>query len=131
MPYTPEGNMREATPRPWRLQNVMSAKDELVGFTIWEDGASDFPIAGITLPPANLSMMVDEAKANAAFILKACNNHDTLVEALRGVLLTAENWATTCEINGEGPNNPAAVNVRRARLALQLLEANKEGLASG
>jgi hypothetical protein len=65
-------------------------------------------------------------EANAEFIVTAVNNHDSLVEALTGLLPTAENWATTCEINGEGPNNPAAVNVRRARLALASLTEGKE-----
>jgi hypothetical protein len=64
-----------------------------------------------------------EAEANAAFIVLAVNSHDSLVEALTGLLPTAESWAVTCEINGEGPNNPAAINVRRARLALASLES--------
>lgn len=75
----------EATARPWRLQNVTSARDELVGFTIWEDGASDFPIAGITFPPANLSMMVEEAKANANLIVRAVNEREGLIEALKAI----------------------------------------------
>ena len=40
------------------------------------------------------------------------------LDALKGVMQTAENWACNCEINGEGPNNPAAVAVRDAKRAL-------------
>ena len=31
------------------------------------------------------------------------------------LILAAENWACNCEINGEGPNNPAYVTVRAAK----------------
>lgn len=52
------------------------------------------------------------------------NTYPVLVEALEAVLLTAKNWAVSCEINGEGINNPAAVAVRNAEKALVL--ARKE-----
>lgn len=47
------------------------------------DGGDYYSVAVTT---AHSLLLDDEAKANAAFIVLACNSHDALVEALEGLL---------------------------------------------
>ena len=41
-----------------------------------------------------------------------------LLEAVEKLIPTAENWACTCEINGEGTKTRAHLNVQQARAAI-------------
>ena len=59
-----------------------------------------------------------DRKIKAAHIVKAVNSHESMVEALEGVLQSAINWASTIE-DVEGKNNVAWVRVRAAQAALK------------
>lgn len=104
--------MGEHTPTPWEVETPMG--DE----TPWivEAGLEAYQWRCIAMTCTESSdegldaITIEEAAANAAFIVKACNNHDTLVKALESFLLptpindemltfawTAYNAATTGE----------------------------------
>ncbi len=60
------------TPTPWHVDNT----GVVVGSRA-PNGSTDL------IADLHTSAMPSEARANAAFIVKACNNHQALVEALR------------------------------------------------
>jgi len=45
--------------------------------------------------------------------------------ALKAIMQSAENWACSCEISGEGVNNAASVACRHARSAIAKAEMEK------
>ena len=68
------------TPLPWKhqagFQNVYALSDGDVGLTIHIAKTNEAQVAG----------GYAEAEANAAFIVRACNSHYALENALRGLL---------------------------------------------
>lgn len=58
----------------------------------------------------------DESVKHALMLIRA--DVAEKLDALKGLVRSAENWACNCEINGESPNNPAAVAVRDAKQAI-------------
>jgi hypothetical protein len=73
--------MAEHTPTPWRIRNDFGGG--------WIQGS---PADGETYGDrvANLAKPKTIGAANAAFIVKAVNNHDALVEALEDLLSDAD-----------------------------------------
>lgn len=76
--------MGEHTPTPWRIEVVESSSsgdpvELIVCGTDWE-------IAQIELGEED-----NLCRANAAFIVKACNSHDALVKALEAIRDCAKN----------------------------------------
>jgi hypothetical protein len=62
------------TPTPWRVVNSTLIKDELMPFDRDEGETALIATAG--------GHTTARAEANAAFIVRACNAHDKLIEAL-------------------------------------------------
>lgn len=102
------------TPTPWRVEE-------------WPDDIMDSEgMAVATTDTSGISRVLPEEvrAANAAFIVRAVNNHDKLVEALRWY----EEQASNCRKLGgirEGEDARAALDAdggQRARAALEGLE---------
>lgn len=76
--------MSEHTPTPWAVP-VSEGNDTLICEDLGEKLGTI--IADVSRPIKNFTLYRDiswdEAAANAAFIVKAVNNHDALVEALK------------------------------------------------
>ena len=89
------------TPTPWIIAS------QIAGEGIWIESEGDEPeeICKVSAETTGEK----EAKANAAFIVRACNSHAALVEALE---LVDDMWAN----NGE----PTDEHIRRIRAALKL-----------
>lgn len=79
--------MSEHTPTPWAVP-VSEGNDTLICEDLGERLGTI--IADVSRPIKNFTLYRDiswdEAAANAAFIVKAVNNHDALVKALEYVL---------------------------------------------
>ncbi len=106
------------TPGPWittpTFSHVFRNEGEHDG-VICAMPRNDSPIQWVC-DPASL-----ENSANARLIAAAPD----LLEALKEVIQSVENWACACEINGEGKNNAAAVYVRNARQAIAKAEGKE------
>ena len=77
------------TPTPWRPEGSVV---DVSGNALWSgsvlpdgNGAYRGPIASILSCDHITGISREEAKANADFIVRACNNHDTLVKLLTKV----------------------------------------------
>jgi hypothetical protein len=95
------------TPTPWSLQNGLICA--LNGRAIIDPGH----IAGET---------EEECEANAAFIVRAVNNHEALVESLKGFLSPFDGWDMENFFKRADP--ATLVRVTKARAALANAEAN-------
>lgn len=90
---------------PWRLQ-----RENLLKL----DGIEFLPIIAIDYIGTAIGAIPtgdDECEANALFIVRACNSHYELVEALKAIMHTAESFI--------GKTNPTMI---RAKQALQKAE---------
>lgn len=69
----------------------MSALPSPVPFVIRHEDETHVPQSFILSDDGRVALLRGEArKANAAFIVRACNSHAALVEALENILVTAE-----------------------------------------
>lgn len=91
--------MTEHTPTPWYVVRMRGWDGPVIG------RRSQYE-ADLVSGDVPLAKMIDKAshwensfpvEANAAFIVKAVNNHERLVEALHGLIIGA-----TCEVNEKG-----------------------------
>lgn len=71
--------MSEPTPTPWHVTLTPAGKE--VEWVLWgprdDNGISQF----VGLTKAAFATRAERAKANAEFIVRACNAHEALVEA--------------------------------------------------
>ena len=82
------------TPLPWLADNGDS---EVWG--IFDDNGAELAYL-IKLPSIEPSKEFDESKANAEFIVRACNCHYDLLDSLKfakSVIQSGECWTETCE----------------------------------
>ncbi len=85
--------MNKHTPTPWQAQPPLENEDGLaiIGLQLDEDGTPLFtPTNGLVAVTCQSPVEFDEgdytrAAANAAFIVRACNSHDALLEALEAL----------------------------------------------
>ena len=108
---------KEHTPTPW----IIDGEDSLQGcpfIAIHNSHAGNEAWRNICEVQPNtengMSLVIgDEDRANAAFIVKAVNSHEALVEALRGL------------VEGIEANDPSQIrfNLPHAQAALKLAEA--------
>lgn len=102
------------TPGPWRVTERMIIERPIV----IKEHISLAPIGGPTFAffPAGRDARVDLQKANAAFIVRACNNHGALVDALEYIL--------TASTNGLNPGGSVYTALNLAKSAAQSALAN-------
>jgi len=93
--------MAEHTPTPWEIgtHNLRGILKDAAGIA---DGCDAYMIA---VTSAHSLLSPDEAAANAAFIVKAVNNHEALVAALTLAedVLSRAPFSTTIWPNGMHP----------------------------
>ena len=117
--------MSEHTPTPWEVQTLSHAHDELwlqIGHfgrgPIVELNCTAHKMEpGVIAEARWLCTSEDEQKANAAFIVRACNAHDDLVAALREL---ADDHGRLCQRVGlsENETRDSAVLNHKAHAAL-------------
>jgi hypothetical protein len=72
------------TPTPWSIQHIYAADNTLVYCKFYQTGnkAKSIGFAGIYRQTEKQRVSDDEAQANAAFIVRACNSYDDTQRAL-------------------------------------------------
>lgn len=93
------------TPTPWKF----TTEDAEYGTSIITC-SDDGYIGEVGAPFVEIA---EESKANAAFIVRACNSFDDLVAALQGVVSELEAYDAPSD-----PMHPQNVRLRNARAAL-------------
>ena len=100
--------MNKHTPTPWRSDTHEDTNGIVIRATTEENGDTyEDIVAAVEGPDILLSLdnapeaREEEAKANAAFIVKACNNYETLLAAAKKALEFMERVEVT-EWFGEG-----------------------------
>ncbi len=101
----------EHTPTPWGFERSGPGTIEI---TATQEGHAHLSCIAEVLGPVELN-----AEANADFIVRACNAHEDLLEALRGYeSLLAECWDELPGLVSGGPDAVNAVaDVGRAAIA--------------
>ena len=80
-----EGTMKH-TPGPWRVQPYNQRDASAICDLGWNlQVGSDAPM--------DEALGEDETKANAAFIVRACNSHEELLAALKGLVPYQATWS--------------------------------------
>ena len=92
------------TPTPWNIDNTDYGAPLIRAKTCWMKGSRD--VAKVLYHYGSEDPEVDQ---NAAFIVRACNAHEELVEALRGML----EWARRVKEINPGPEVAKAVSALR------------------
>lgn len=82
--------MTAHTPLPWRLGSTK--KDGMAFSREIETSLMGHCTVGHTVAPSSSEAMIERAEANAAFIVRACNSHYELLEALKQVMGWIGNW---------------------------------------
>ena len=111
--------MRDHTPTPWKASPYSS----IVGIAI---SAQPDPNKNTVVLAGTMGTFSDdhqvESEANAAFIVRAVNNHEALVDALERCLAFAEDVEVKALVGDEGCLWPA--EIARAALAAAKGEAS-------
>lgn len=108
--------MTSHTPTPWALVEGPKARGSIKSVC---KGLPQSIVAQAGGQPT-----VEEREANAAFIVNACNAHDALVKALKGLLIVAESDA---QMPGAHPMRMASVeHAKAALLAATPAQSSKE-----
>ena len=100
------------TPGPWHVISDRARSVTLGLPTVVSIGTDPDNLDGFDVPVRNKPNGYSEAKANAAFIVRACNSHDALVKALEALVRKLEGP------NGTVAKFPLLVAEARAALAL-------------
>jgi len=125
----------EHTPTPWETDGIAIVIDlpekyhditttRCIAITGDDDVLTPLEDGGF-LSETEVEQWEREDKANARFIVRACNNHDALVEALTSVLRSIGRDHIPANVR-ERPNGLISVNVN---LLLSQIERIKEVLA--
>lgn len=107
--------MAEHTPTPWHTGSTINT--ELVM------GFRDNVEVVISESDPEIDMPLDEASANAAFIVKACNSHDALVKALNGMVEMYADMVNSGDCGFWDPEKVKEVIAARAALSLSGADA--------
>lgn len=113
------------TPTPWRYAPTPQMREE-PHYHIFTDPSTFPPVASVWFNAlASEGRSIGEAEANAAFIVRACNAHDTLVEGLRAILAQCigDTWRTSGTFHCEEPANLGEVRRMLAAAAVEALKA--------
>jgi len=122
-PLTGAKRRSEHTPTPWIVYEGnapskdcpgIEAPDVMFSVVIWGDHEDPYDCCGVQ------GRTIEEARANARFIVRACNVHEELVEALKDVLAVLDHLAQSAvtkdgyaiRYSSDGP-----VGIARAALA--------------
>jgi len=108
------------TPLPWSLASggrLIIREEPCIS-----DECDHYSVALLT---AHSLVLPEQAKANAAFIVKACNAHDRLISALTDIAYVAEHGRP---VEGKNPNAVAEWIGKHALAALSEAGSPADGL---
>ena len=104
------------TPTPWESNNNLLKTDALIEIFSDKDEMGEKPIADV-YSYENF----DEAEANAAFIVRACNCHDELVKTIKVLSESLQEAVSLTSVN-RGYNRRWQLDIDQARNALEKAE---------